>query len=134
MRDDFTDCGKNPPAVLNKIRSRRGESLTEVLVSLLIASLGLLILAQMLATSSDVVKDSKLLFERYVTAENILSEYSSDASPDVRTGQGKVYFSSDAVPSSDFRLTDSSDAAEITVSYFKNITLETKPVISYRAN
>ena len=130
-------------AVHEKLKSRRGESLTEVLFALLVSSLGLLLMANMLNAAGQMVKDSKKTFEHYTEAENFLVDYGtpgSSAKVSSSDGVVKTYLSSDTgISSSGMRLTDSSETdtdgvtGKITVYYYKNNTYGSMPVISYKA-
>lgn len=117
------------PAVYGKLRARLGESITEVLVALLVLSLGLLLLAGMLSAAGSIVRDSKGFFEDYAAAENILAERDSLESSEkveITGGTIEVRTSSDA----GLKLTDSSDTS-IQVKYYKNDVMTGRPIISY---
>ena len=116
----------------NKLRSRAGESIGEVLVSLLIAALGLTMLALMITSSGKLLETSKTNFGTYAEAENALSEkpdaYSGTA---VTTGSGiaSFYNSSD----SQILLTDGASGS-INVDYFVYEPRSGKYVVSYKAD
>ncbi len=59
-----------------KLRSRAGESLTETLVALLIAALGLVILAGAISSTNSMVQRSKTVMTSYYTANNALEAQS----------------------------------------------------------
>ncbi len=59
--------------IRKRLRSRAGETITEVLVSVLIAALGMTLLAGMISAASKMITDSKKSTETYVNAENILA-------------------------------------------------------------
>lgn len=116
------------PSVCGKLRARLGETITEVLVALLVLALGLLLLAGMLSAAGRIVTDSKGIFEDYAAAENILAAQSSSESSekvDISVGNITVHKSSDTL-----RLTDSSGTS-LPVTYYENTVLTNKPVISY---
>lgn len=56
------------------LRSQRGESLVEVLVAMLIASLSMLMLASAIAVSRSIVEKTKDVRDDYVSATNTLME------------------------------------------------------------
>ena len=58
---------------IDKLRSRRGESLTEVLVSTLIAAVALTMLASMVATGARLVNQSRDRLAEYYEAGNGLA-------------------------------------------------------------
>ena len=59
--------------VIGKLRSSRGESLTEVLISTLIAAVALVMLASMVATGANLVEQSKDRLTAYYEAGNALA-------------------------------------------------------------
>lgn len=63
---------------LRKLKSRTGESLVEVLVSLLIAALALTMLASTIATSSKIITQSKDKMEDYYDQNNAMAGQSQD--------------------------------------------------------
>jgi type II secretory pathway component PulJ len=64
---------------LNKLRSRRGESLVEILISLVVSSLGILMLAGVIATSTRIIKNNSLLMDQYYRRNNVLETRADDA-------------------------------------------------------
>ena len=59
--------------MIRKLRSRRGESLTEVLVATLIAAVALTMLASMVTTGSRLVSQSRDRLTEYYEAGNALA-------------------------------------------------------------
>lgn len=57
-------------ALRSKVRSVRGESITEVLVSIVISGLAILMLATVIATAMNVNKSSREAMDRYYEANN----------------------------------------------------------------
>lgn len=105
--------------IKKKLKSKSGESITEVLVALLVSSLGLMILAGMISSSFRLISGSRNAVERYVDAQNELVERDDGGA------EGTLRVSSD-----DFnRLTDD-DETDINVYYYKN-DVAGRPVISY---
>lgn len=71
--------------VRNKLKSQRGETLAEVLIAVLVSSLGLTLLASMIAYSGDIIERSKKYYKAYVDRENALvTESAGD--------EGEVFF------------------------------------------
>ncbi len=60
--------------IIRKIRSAKGESLAETLVALLIALLGLTILAGMIQSSSKLILSSNKVIQEYAEAGNMLAQ------------------------------------------------------------
>lgn len=61
-----------------KLKSKSGESISEVLVALLISALAIVLLASMIAASTNMVMKSKSKMKDYANAENSIVERSGD--------------------------------------------------------
>lgn len=72
-------------ALRRRLKNRRGETITEVLVALLISALALTMLAAMIASASKMVEQSRDRLDGYYKAENDLADPSGAA-----LGQGQV--------------------------------------------
>ena len=59
---------------------QRGETITEVLVAMVIAGLALLMLATAIAAATNIISNSRQSMETYYKASNGLAEYSEQAS------------------------------------------------------
>ena len=66
--------------LLRKLRSSRGESISEVLVALLISSLALVMLASMISSTTSLVTKSRDVLSEYYDANNALSSRGSSGS------------------------------------------------------
>lgn len=109
---------------LRKLKERKGESVAEALVSLVIASLGMVLLAGMITASVNLITESRDTISDYVTADNRLetregSALSGTASVKDDTGR-------------EMRLTDGDASSQIPVYYYSNTEIGSTPVISYR--
>lgn len=85
---------------VKKIRSNNGESIAETLVALLIAALGMTMLAMMITSSINLINTSNEKMKEYVEIENKISEFSptiSDTSYQVylEKSGSPVYFNKD---------------------------------------
>lgn len=60
--------------IRNKIKNNNGESISEVLVALLISTLGLVMLATMITTSTKIITRSEESMKQFVDAENALAD------------------------------------------------------------
>ncbi len=112
----------------SKLRSRRGDSLAEVLIAVLIVTLALVSLAAMISSSSGRILKSSDQTERYMQAENHVA--ARDVTPVAGTVTAKV---GDAV----IRLTDAvdPDTETIPVSFYRDAALSgPNPGISYKVN
>ena len=110
-------------AQMRKLTSNRGESIGEVLVALLISSLGLMLLALMISTSSRLVSNSKKAMQEYAEGEKIIVE--RNPPPE---GSGIATFSFDGVAC------DYSDQStnSTQVYYYVNSAIGNNPVVSYK--
>jgi type II secretory pathway component PulJ len=101
--------------IKEKLKSGKGESIAEVLVSLLISSLALVMLASMINSSSRIIQSSKANMEKYYSANNVLEARTAAADNSgtlsikngskavhLRYGEGTVsvnYYKNDKAPS-----------------------------------
>ena len=63
-----------PDRIMKKIKSQAGETIAEVLVALLISSVALVMLAGMIASTTNLVTRSKSKMEAYYAANEILEK------------------------------------------------------------
>ncbi len=110
--------------IIRRIGGSKGESLAEVLIALLISSLGLVLLAAMITSSGNMLTSSKAAMKEYVAAENRLAEQGSSSL------EGSVVISSGG---SSLKLTDASGSS-IDVLYYLNDSNGLETVASYRAD
>ena len=103
-------------------RSRRGETITEVLVALLISALGLVLLAGMIGTATRLITDSRAQTEAYIEAENALA---------AQSGSGKAGTVGFSLGSTPIRLADG-EAAAVPVAFFTNGGQGDKAILSYK--
>ena len=107
-----------------KLLRGRGESITEVLVALLISAIALLMLAGMISSSSKMLFESERNIKSYVEGENLLADQGASS----LTGSVSVKDESGTL----WRLTDEHGSTGIDVLYFENRTLGKMSVVSYR--
>ncbi len=121
----------------NKIRSGAGESLSEVLIALLISALGLTMLAVMITSSGRILARSQENFRTYAGAENELSQQAEEISSDaVASGAGICYVyevSQGTANKTTLRDGASADGG-IEVRYYIYEPRNGKYVISYKAD
>lgn len=104
---------------IRKIKSRKGESLAEVLIALLVSVLGLVLLASMITTSVNIVTKSKKSMEEYITAENNLISQSGTS------GEGKIVIEGGKKLTSD--LSD-----KVPVNYYSNDLEGNRTIYTYK--
>ena len=106
---------------MKRLRSQTGESITETLVALLIASLGLIILAGAISATSRVVLKTDHVLEEYYHQNNAVAEQSDS--------EHAAQISKITITSS---LTEDSFAgASFSVDSYRNDYYPNMPVISY---
>ena len=126
--------------ILRKIKNRNGETIVEVLVALLISSLGMIMLANMIVTSTNLITRSKETLTAYANAQvsNKVIER-SDSSAGSGTVTMKVAASGGTI--STVKINDDVDTYDgtdvegkptIAVTYYENSTVGTHTVISYK--
>lgn len=118
--------------VQNKLRSRAGESLVETLISLLVSSAALLMLAGAITTASRLVTTSRDTLDEYYANNERLStmDVSMDVSgsppPSFVSGGGEITIDND---NDNVEITLGNGNDEVTF-YINNVFSKT-PVISY---
>ncbi len=106
-----------------KLCSDKGESIGEVLIALLISSVGLVMLAAMITTSVRMLKQSRSSLIDYVAAENTVVEQSGGESGSITVKAGDT-----SIP-----LTDTS-GKPIPVHFFIGSWDASHTVVSYKAD
>lgn len=76
--------------VLRKLKSRAGESLAEVLIAVLVAAIGITMLATMISAGSKITADSGRRDDKYYGGNNLLEMGIADDQWDVTSGSGTV--------------------------------------------
>lgn len=100
--------------IIKKLRSRKGESLVEVLVSMLITVLSVSTLAMMIDSSAKLSKKSEETMQEYYEAGNTINRQETDAKTGTLTLKG-----------------DNGETFTFPVEYYENDTFSDTPVISY---
>ena len=85
---------KRGSSLKRKIRSRKGDSIAEVLIALLISSLALVMLASMISSSGRMITTSQSVMEKYYAASSVMNNLNGETVPSeagaVITGKGIV--------------------------------------------
>ena len=117
--------------VLEKLRSRRGDSIAEVLIALLISVVALVMLAGMITSSTRLIQRSKDAMEQYDAANNALSAMTANAptANDTFTVSSKTLSVADAVTNDSVKLTE---AGVISVKVYENTAYGGDKVIAYK--
>lgn len=124
-------CGvmKAKKNACHKLKNHRGESIAEVLIALLVSSLGMLLLATMISASARVIRTSRDAMKNYMSSDNliILQNESSDTVK-ILYGTITVKDSSD----NNYALWDGG-SSDIDAAYYRSTSAGNGyPVISYR--
>lgn len=113
--------------ILRSLRNQKGETLLELLFSLLISSLAMLILASMIVASTNIIKRGNVILGDYISAENEMVKNTSTPEP----GAASIWPDGSTAAQ---KLTDydpDSDHGQVSVNYYTNNKLGGKLVISY---
>ena len=112
-------------ATVKRLKSKKGESISEVLVALLLSTLGIMLLAGMINASANMITKSKDKIKDYVEAENgIVAQSSSGVS-------GTVSFTN-IEGTETIKLNE--DGNSVTVNYYENDQAGKYTVKSYKVN
>ena len=111
-------------ALVRKLRNRGGETITEVLVAVLIAAVALVLLAGMITTTANLIDSSRTKVHGYAEKDLALAEKSGT---DAKEGSVVVKCGGSGV-----KLTDSSSSSSIAVKYYENPDAAGYDVISYK--
>ncbi len=111
--------------IVRCLRSDKGETLVELLFSLLITSLAMVILATMIVASTKVIERGKVVIKEYAQAENDIVKQKGSGLP------GSITFKVPAEGTGQ-KLTDYNSSSEISVTYYVNEKLGRNKVITYK--
>ena len=111
---------------LARLANRRGETLTEVLVAILISGLAILLLATTIAASVNMNLNTRNAFNRYYDAGKAIAELSDEI------GEGTVTLMAvDGDVSTAASISDSTDKSGIDIKYYGE---EGTDVVAYIRN
>lgn len=77
---------------LDKLKSTKGESISETLVATLIAALAMVMFASMVIASKNIIKDSNSAMEKYYDLNSRMMESRNSDSPGVLVKDAEVSF------------------------------------------
>lgn len=78
--------------IFRKFKSRRAESISEVLVAMLVVALGSVMFASMVMASQRIINGTQENYKQYIASHNALEEMDSN-SPDVTRIEGQLKIS-----------------------------------------
>lgn len=110
--------------IKRKLGGRAGESLAEVLVALLVSTIGILLLASMIQSANMMIVSSRSHYRDYIEAENALESQS---------GGGREDHINILLDGSAIRLTDESQY-NVGVICYSNAANGGKTIVSYRVS
>lgn len=105
-----------------RLKQNTGETIAELLIAVVISTLGLMLLAGMINAASSMLGSGQRTEERYIRGENALAGRTASAF----AGSGSVTF---AYGGSAVSIT--SGTSSVPVSYYSNGAMEGNPVIAY---
>ena len=115
--------------IKGKIKNEKGESLSEVLIALLVSVLGMVLLASMITASTNIIMKSKNKMKQYVTAENYVVGHTDTETPPegITAGTGTV-------STGDKPLVNDIGGSTnpLAVSFYSNNVFGNKPVVVYK--
>lgn len=111
----------------SRLRSQRGESITEVLFAVMISAIALTMLALMINATTKMVIHSRSTMEDYVSQNNGIVEKGSAGVP----GTATFYIVNPDTSTTPILLTDDSVVAT-PIRYYVNDSLGKVPVTSYK--
>lgn len=100
-----------------RARSRRGESIVEVLIALLVGALAILMLASMTTAATNAIKSSQSRIDEYAHEENRLAEMSDEKDGEIDVELTRELFGG--------------GEARIPVQYYVN-TMGKETIVSYK--
>lgn len=117
--------------MLEKLRSRRGDSIAEVLVAMLISAVALVLLASMIASSSRMIRRSRESMEDYDAANNVLAAM-PDTVPDTVHTVTKASDVELNVKNADSQTVRLKTASGNVVTVYENAGYAGKTVVAYK--
>ncbi|MBR3245215.1 MAG: hypothetical protein IKF90_21400 [Parasporobacterium sp.] len=115
--------------IIKKFKSEKGESLSEVLVAVLVSTLGLVMLASMITSSMNIIMNSKTHYENYLKQEQILVGETEGQQGTVKTNKT---LSGSEEPGPSIALTGDESDGSIDVYYYKNEEVPDKIIFTYK--
>lgn len=81
-------------SILKKLQSKRGESLAEVLVALLVSTAGIMMLAGMITSATNMISKSRNAMNDYYERNNYLETHTNGSG--ISVGSGTVFLKDSA--------------------------------------
>ncbi len=121
------DCPRTLNRIRKKLRERRGESLSETLLALLISALALAMLAGAISSAANVITRGKEQMELYYAADAYIARHDGESVEDVNKSITGVTVTINE------ELAEGSGALskEYSTTCYENDAFGAKPVISY---
>ncbi len=118
--------------LLEKLRSRRGESIAEVLVAMLISAVALVMLASMIASSGRMIRRSRESMENYDAANNVLASMPDTVPAAVKTVTKASGVELNVKNNSDSKTVRLKTASGALVTVYENAGYAGKTVVAYK--
>lgn len=102
----------------NKLKSKKGETITETLVSVLIAAAAMILFASMITSSQRILKKSESIMDDYYAGEAKMEEAMVGGGTSDGTGTVTIKQANDTLPH--YGINNNHKSGEISVSYATN--------------
>lgn len=112
--------GKMMTEIFKKIRNNNGESIAETLIALLVAALGLIILASAINSTSRIITSGNNKIKEYNEKEKIVVQQKVETD----TATGIISFNNE-------KISYESGSIDIDINIFKNDVMKSNEVISF---
>jgi len=119
--------------IYKKCKSRKGETLVELLVAMLVGVFSCILLSQVIATSTDLNSDSRVLFKSYYDQNNKLTKaFVGDENSGLDPLAGNVIISGKTIEVNGIKYKDNMDTTAYWVEYYVNDKISGEEVVAYR--
>lgn len=102
----------------NKLKSKKGETITETLVSVLIAAAAMILFASMITSSQRILQKSENIMKDYYTGEAKMEEAMVGSGTSDGTGTVTIKQANDTLPH--YGISNNNKSGEISVRYATN--------------
>ena len=118
--------GWNPPAgcICRRLKDRRGETIVETLIAIMIASLSMALLVSMISTATKITGQSSASLQEYYTQDTLVSGRDSSC----KAGTGNISMKDDSAVGSTYVTIGGGNRQ---VTYYRNDKAARTQVVSY---
>lgn len=137
LRAGVSEMRRTKTLIAAKLKSSAGESLAEVLLSLLIAALAMAMLASVISTTANIITRNKIAVAEYYSANNCLEAHVAASNVDVLGTDPSNPRTITIVDNTNAKIrlfSAQADAGELQAILYKNLTVDKVDVVSYELN